>query len=66
MFTNGGNDPWLRLSVIPGSENTNEALDLFMMDGAAHCNDLRATIQIPSVIAAQVTIGNLLKAWLAE
>jgi hypothetical protein len=37
-----------------------------MMDGAAHCNDLRATIQIPSVIAAQVTIGNLIQGWLAE
>lgn len=66
MFTNGGNDPWLRLSVVPGGENTNEALNLFMMDGAAHCNDLRATIQIPAVIAAQVTIENLLQKWITE
>lgn len=66
MFTNGGNDPWLRLSVVPGTEQSNQALDLFMMDGAAHCNDLRATIQIPSVIAAQVTIGTILENWLAE
>lgn len=63
IFSNGGNDPWSTLSI---TSTDNEGLPLFVMEGAAHCNDLRATITIPAVIAAQVEIGAVFEKWLAE
>jgi pimeloyl-ACP methyl ester carboxylesterase len=62
IFTNGSNDPWLRLSVIPGVQAPN--LDLLMIDGAAHCNDLNALSALPTVQAAQVRFGEIIKGWL--
>jgi len=63
IFTNGNNDPWLRLSVTNDSP-ANPGFDIFMMDGAAHCHDLRATINIPAVLAAQVRFSAIIKGWL--
>lgn len=62
IFTNGSNDPWLTLSVIPRSSFRNPEFDLFMMDGAAHCNDLRIS-QIPSVSQAQASIEKIVALW---
>ncbi len=64
IFTNGGNDPWLTLSVIEGNRDTNASFDLLMMDGAAHCNDL-ATGRLTSVIAAQSKMTAIVSGWLA-
>ncbi|MBY0516508.1 MAG: hypothetical protein K2P81_06345 [Bacteriovoracaceae bacterium] len=62
IFTNGSNDPWSTLSIVPGMDAP--SLDLFMMADAAHCNDLNAMISIPSVMAAQVRFGEIIKDWL--
>ena len=62
IFTNGSNDPWLRLSIVPGVEAPN--LDLLMIDGAAHCNDLNALMALPTVQAAQARFGEIIKGWL--
>ncbi len=62
IFTNGSNDPWLRLSVVPGVAAPN--LDLLMIDGAAHCNDLSAMTSLPTVMAAQARFGEIIKGWL--
>ncbi|HXH29201.1 MAG TPA: alpha/beta fold hydrolase [Bacteriovoracaceae bacterium] len=64
IFTNGSNDPWLTLSVVPGGSGRNENFDLFMMDGSAHCNDLRAVTQLPSVMAAQTKMESIIRTWL--
>lgn len=64
IFSNGGNDPWLTLSVIPGSSERNPAFDLFMMDGAAHCNDLKAVARLPSVMMAQKNMALIIESWL--
>lgn len=62
IFTNGSNDPWLRLSIVPEAQAPN--LDLLMIDGAAHCNDLSAATSLPTVMAAQVRFGEIIKGWL--
>jgi len=62
IFTNGSNDPWSRLSLVPGTNNAGH--DYLMMDGAAHCNDLSAFTSLPSVMAAQVRFAEIIKSWL--
>lgn len=43
FFTNGANDPWSTLSLTEiNGNNTNPNLSYFLIDGAAHCDDLRA------------------------
>lgn len=64
IFTNGSNDPWLRLSLIEGQTQSNPALDLFMMEGAAHCNDLRLMTSLPSVMMAHAKMEGIIKGWL--
>lgn len=61
IFTNGSNDPWLKLSI---TSNKNEGFDLFMMEGAAHCNDLKAITSFPSVLAAQGKMEVIISNWL--
>lgn len=64
IFTNGANDPWLTLSVIEGGTDANAEFPLFMMEGAAHCSDLKAVTNIPAVIAAQASMDAIIKEWL--
>lgn len=66
IFTNGANDPWLTLSVVEGSEDVNPEFPLFMMEGAAHCTDLKAVTNIPAVIAAQAQMDGIIKEWLKD
>ncbi len=40
-FTNGSQDPWSNLSILKAPES-NPALSTFIIEGAAHCDDLRA------------------------
>lgn len=41
VMTNGSTDPWSNLSILPGASNDlNPHLELFMIEGAAHCDDL--------------------------
>ncbi len=43
FFSNGANDPWSNLSLTTKNGNAgNPNLDYFLIDGAAHCEDLRA------------------------
>lgn len=63
IWTNGSNDPWLTLSVTEGTDRSNPAFDLYMMEGAAHCNDLRLSA-MPSVAAAQKQMEVVIKGWL--
>lgn len=64
IFTNGSKDPWLTLSITERTSDQNGALDLFMMDGAAHCNDLKVITSFPSVVAAQGKMELIIKDWL--
>lgn len=64
IFSNGSNDPWLTLSITNETEPKNTGLDLFMIDGAAHCNDLRIYREFPAVSAAQVELELIIKSWL--
>lgn len=63
IFTNGSNDPWLTLSVVEGGRDSNREFDLFMMDGAAHCDDLRIG-RIASVSTAQMEMERIIGTWL--
>ena len=63
IFSNGSNDPWLTLSITDGM-NTNSSLDLFMMEGAAHCDDLKLMSRYPSVLAAHVEMEKIIKDWI--
>lgn len=43
LFTNGSNDPWSLLSISAQNNNDhNPNLTYYTIDGAAHCDDLRA------------------------
>lgn len=63
IWTNGSNDPWLTLSVTEQTRESNPAFNLFMMEGAAHCNDLRIG-NIASVTAAQKQMDVIIAGWL--
>jgi hypothetical protein len=63
IWTNGSNDPWLTLSVTENSDHSNPAFELYMMEGAAHCNDLRIG-NILSVRAAQQKMERTISEWL--
>ena len=64
LFTNGSNDPWLNLSVVTGQANGQHGLDLLMMEGAAHCNDLRLATNFPSVLVAHAKIELIIGDWI--
>jgi pimeloyl-ACP methyl ester carboxylesterase len=65
IFSNGSNDPWLTLSVTHATPEKNPALDLFMIEGSAHCNDLRFnSMSLPSVVLAQMEMEAIIGNWL--
>lgn len=67
FFTNGANDPWstLSLTAINGN-NTNPNLSYLLIDGAAHCDDLRAPKSTDSaaVKLARSQLDELISKWL--
>ena len=63
IFSNGSNDPWLTLSIIQGGELVNPSFDLFMMAGAAHCNDLNRS-NLSSVLGAQGQMATIIAEWI--
>jgi pimeloyl-ACP methyl ester carboxylesterase len=66
IFTNGSNDPWLTLSLVDGGSPANPGLDLLMLAGSAHCNDLTLATNLPSVMNAHAKIEGIMRSWLAE
>ncbi len=64
IWTNGANDPWLTLSVTADGRASRPHYDIFMMEGAAHCNDLRLATNLPSVIAAHAQMEAIFAEWL--
>jgi hypothetical protein len=64
IFSNGSNDPWLTLSVTDSTDRYNREFDLFMMEGAAHCNDLRLATNLPSVSAAHYSMRDIIAKWI--
>lgn len=64
IFTNGSNDPWSTLSVTEATTQTNREFDLLLMEGAAHCNDLRLATNLPSVLQAHADIERTILGWL--
>lgn len=64
-FTNGSDDPWSRMSLIEENGNTvNDKLSYFMIEGGAHCDDLRAEYESPSLLAARDKMDQLIAQWL--
>jgi pimeloyl-ACP methyl ester carboxylesterase len=63
IFSNGSHDPWLTLSVTESSAERNREFDLFMMGGAAHCDDLSLG-RIASVSTAQMEMEQIIGSWL--
>ncbi|KTC72577.1 serine carboxypeptidase [Legionella birminghamensis] len=68
-FTNGSNDPWSKLSLSLANGNANNPnLNYSLIDGTAHCDDLRAPLNtdVPALRAARQTFVGLLREWLGE
>jgi pimeloyl-ACP methyl ester carboxylesterase len=63
LFTNGSDDPWKHLSIIPGRGNVPAEVDAIEIKGAAHCDDLGAGDR-PEVRRAQDFFRSLVKNWL--
>jgi pimeloyl-ACP methyl ester carboxylesterase len=66
-FTNGANDPWSTLSMAEKNGNAiNKKLTYSLIEGAAHCDDLRMpkATDSESMTKARSTMQSLLEAWL--
>jgi hypothetical protein len=63
IFSNGSNDPWHVLSVTESITESHRGFDLFMMEGAAHCDDLNLG-RLSSVSTAQLEMEQIIGAWL--
>lgn len=65
-FTNGSNDPWSLLSLADRNGNTsNKNLSYYMIDGAAHCDDLKGQSDndSESLKQARARLDELLGNW---
>jgi pimeloyl-ACP methyl ester carboxylesterase len=63
LFTNGSDDPWKHLSIVPARGNVSSEVAAMEISGAAHCDDLGAGDQA-EVRRAQDLFRSLLKDWL--
>jgi pimeloyl-ACP methyl ester carboxylesterase len=66
-FTNGANDPWSLLSLTEKNDNaTNPNLNYYLIEGAAHCEDLHspASDDSKSLRDARTTMESLIGLWL--
>jgi hypothetical protein len=69
LMTNGSQDPWSLLGISdPNGNNTNPNLTVMLIDGAAHCDDLRATkaTTSTSVAAAKAKFSELAASWFGQ
>lgn len=68
FFTNGSQDPWSTLSLTPAGQDSerNPSLELMLIDGAAHCDDLRAVRESDSTALkmARARFLELMHKWL--
>lgn len=67
FFTNGEQDPWSLLSLAEKNGNAvNEKLNYYLIEGAAHCDDLRApkATDSTSLQEARQTMESLIATWL--
>jgi Serine carboxypeptidase S28 len=64
IFTNGANDPWMTLSVAEGNPQGQTQNTQMLMEGAAHCSDLKEITAIPAVQASQIQIESIMRGWL--
>lgn len=66
-LTNGSNDPWSRLSMTDENGNTtNKNLSYYLIDGAAHCEDLHAPRATDSVSlkTSRSKLDELIAGWM--
>jgi len=66
-FTNGSNDPWSNLSFTDESwlKEKNPGLDLFLIPGASHCDDLGSRM-FSALNEARTRFESLVSGWLSE
>lgn len=69
FFTNGSTDPWSLLSMSPRNGNaTNSNLDYYVINGAAHCDDLRTPHDdkdSKELKQARIKLSEHIASWLA-
>lgn len=66
-FSNGGNDPWSKMSLIDENHNTtNKKLEYVTIEGGSHCTDLLPSNanDSASLIAARETMSKLVGEWI--
>jgi pimeloyl-ACP methyl ester carboxylesterase len=65
LFTNGSTDPWMNLSILP-EHNSNISNLYFLINGAAHCDDLRGSDSSDSAVLKQsrTMFEDMIKNWL--
>lgn len=67
LFTNGNEDPWMNLSVTAeNKKQINPDLDVMVIEGGAHCNDLDASDVNPNTRKARQLFINLSQGWLSN
>ena len=67
FFTNGSTDPWSKLGITPENGNaSNPKVDVFVIQGAAHCDDLHADkpTDSSSLKQARTMFSAMLARWL--
>jgi pimeloyl-ACP methyl ester carboxylesterase len=66
-FTNGSNDPWSNLSLTDASatQGVNPGLQLFVIQGAAHCDDLGRRVS-SALGMARNQFDQLFSKWISE
>jgi len=63
LFTNGSQDPWSTLSITAElGNNTNPNTTVFLIDGAAHCDDLGGK-NSPALQQARALARDLMAKW---
>ncbi len=66
FYTNGSTDPWSKLGITPDNSNTgNSATDFFVIQGAAHCDDLHGSSMSDStwLIQSRAKFFELATSW---
>jgi pimeloyl-ACP methyl ester carboxylesterase len=64
FFTNGSQDPWLKLSIAPqNNNNVNPQTPVYVLQGEAHCDDLGRGVSEAITIAREMFV-TLAQNWL--
>ena len=66
-FTNGNNDPWSNLSLTDpsGIQSSNSGLMVFLISGAAHCDDLGSRVSA-ALTQARSQFDQYFSKWISE